>query len=98
MIYPKSLFVTQKCIRFGTVGCRVIVKRSVLCGSRAEAICTAVDVWHRREKRATRRDYKIPESFSAFWSMVSFTAAKTSRIFEVSVACVKLEKLAKRVL
>jgi hypothetical protein len=34
--------------------------------------------------------YRIPESFKAFCSMVSFTAAKTSRIFDVSVACVKL--------
>lgn len=34
--------------------------------------------------------YRIPESFNAFCSMVSFTAAKTSRMFDVSVACVKL--------
>jgi hypothetical protein len=32
----------------------------------------------------------MPESFSAFCRMVSFTAAKTRRIFEVSVACVRL--------
>lgn len=37
-----------------------------------------------------RRDYNIPESLSAFCKMVSFTAAKTSRMFEVSVACVRL--------
>jgi hypothetical protein len=35
--------------------------------------------------------HKIPESFSAFWRIVSFTAAKTRRIFDVSVACVRLE-------
>lgn len=35
--------------------------------------------------------HKIPESFSAFWRIVSFTAAKTRRIFEVSVACVRLD-------
>lgn len=34
----------------------------------------------------------MPESFSAFCNMVSFTAAKTSRMFEVSVACVKLSR------
>lgn len=36
----------------------------------------------------------MPESFNAFCRMVSFTAAKTSRIFEVSVACVRLALLA----
>jgi hypothetical protein len=35
--------------------------------------------------------HKIPESFSAFWRIVSFTAAKTRRMFEVSVACVRLD-------
>jgi hypothetical protein len=35
-------------------------------------------------------DYRIPESFNAFCSIVSLTAAKTSRMFEVSVACVRL--------
>jgi hypothetical protein len=34
--------------------------------------------------------YRMPESFNAFCSIVSFTAANTSRIFVVSVACVKL--------
>jgi hypothetical protein len=33
----------------------------------------------------------MPESFSALFKIVSFTAAKTSRIFDVSVAWVKLE-------
>lgn len=37
-----------------------------------------------------RRNHRIPESFKAFCSIVSLTAAKTSRMFEVSVACVKL--------
>lgn len=37
-----------------------------------------------------RRRYNIPESFRAFCSIVSFTAAKTSRMLEVSVACVRL--------
>jgi hypothetical protein len=32
----------------------------------------------------------MPESFSAFCRTVSLTAANTSRIFDVSVACVKL--------
>lgn len=34
--------------------------------------------------------YRMPESRSAFVRMVSFTAAKTSRIFVVSVAWVRL--------
>ena len=34
--------------------------------------------------------YRIPESFKAFCKMVSFTAANTSLMFDVSVACVKL--------
>jgi len=34
-------------------------------------------------------DYKIPESFRAFCKIVSFTAANTSRMLDVSVACVK---------
>lgn len=33
--------------------------------------------------------YRIPESFSALFRIVSLTAAKTSRMFDVSVACVK---------
>jgi hypothetical protein len=36
------------------------------------------------------RTQRIPESLRAFWRMVSFTAAKTSRMFDVSVACVRL--------
>jgi hypothetical protein len=35
----------------------------------------------------------MPESFSAFCSIVSLTAAKTSRILDVSVACVRLARL-----
>ena len=34
--------------------------------------------------------HNIPESFRAFCRMVSLTAANTSRIFVVSVACVRL--------
>ena len=34
----------------------------------------------------------MPESLSALLRMVSFTAAKTSRMLEVSVACVKLTR------
>lgn len=37
--------------------------------------------------------HNMPESFSAFWSIVSLTAAKTSRMFDVSVACVRLERI-----
>lgn len=39
------------------------------------------------------RRYNIPESFKAFCSIVSLTAAKTSRILEVSVACVRLARV-----
>ena len=35
--------------------------------------------------------HKIPESFSAFCRIVSLTAAKTRRMFDVSVAWVRLE-------
>ena len=38
--------------------------------------------------------YNIPESFKAFCSIVSLTAAKTSRMLEVSVACVRLMRSA----
>jgi hypothetical protein len=34
--------------------------------------------------------YKMPESFKAFCNMVSLMAANTSRMLDVSVACVKL--------
>jgi hypothetical protein len=37
-----------------------------------------------------RRRYNIPESFKAFCNIVSLTAAKTRRMLEVSVACVRL--------
>jgi hypothetical protein len=36
----------------------------------------------------------MPESFSAFCSIVSLTAAKTSRMLDVSVACVRLARSA----
>lgn len=36
----------------------------------------------------------MPESLSAFWRMVSLTAANTSRMLEVSVAWVRLTVLA----
>lgn len=42
------------------------------------------------KKRRHGHGYSIPESFNAFCSIVSFTAAKTRRILLVSVACVKL--------
>lgn len=35
--------------------------------------------------------YRMPESFKAFCRIVSLTAAKTKRIFEVSVAWVRLK-------
>lgn len=35
-------------------------------------------------------NHKIPDAFKAFCIIVSFTAANTSRIFVVSVACVRL--------
>jgi hypothetical protein len=46
--------------------------------------------------RRVVRDYKMPESFKAFCNIVSLTAAKTSRMFDVSVACVRLAMLAMR--
>lgn len=38
-------------------------------------------------------NHNMPESLSAFCSIVSLTAANTSRIFDVSVACVRLSWL-----
>ena len=38
-----------------------------------------------------RCDYKMPVSSSEFFIIVLATAAKTSRMFEVSVACVILQ-------
>ena len=38
---------------------------------------------------------RMPESLSAFCSIVSFTAANTNRMFDVSVACVKLRTQAR---
>lgn len=50
----------------------------------------------RGSDKAAEGDYRIPESFRAFCNIVSLTAANTSRIFDVSVACVKLEGLVLR--
>lgn len=44
----------------------------------------------RKKVEISVRYYRIPESLSALLSMVSFTAAKTNRMFDVSVACVRL--------
>lgn len=43
-----------------------------------------------------RDAHRIPLSLSAFCRIVSLTAAKTRRIFEVSVACVKCGKMLSR--
>lgn len=46
----------------------------------------------RKAKRGVRkcRRQRMPESFRALFKIVSLTAAKTRRMFDVSVACVKL--------
>lgn len=36
--------------------------------------------------------HSMPESAKALWRIVSFTAANTRRMFEVSVACVRLRR------
>jgi len=41
-------------------------------------------------------NHNMPESFKAFCRIVSFTAAKTSLMFVVSVACVKLDTVSLR--
>jgi hypothetical protein len=41
---------------------------------------------------------RMPESRRAFWRIVSLTAAKTSRIFDVSVACVRLLSVSSQLL
>ena len=46
-----------------------------------------------KEMSQTERNHRIPESFRAFCNMVSLTAANTRRIFDVSVACVRLSRV-----
>jgi hypothetical protein len=55
-------------------------------GGGKKAICLAL----RYNNHGDVRNHRMPESFSAFCSIVSFTAAKTRRMFDVSVACVRL--------
>lgn len=45
---------------------------------------------NKEKVEVSARYYRIPESLSALLRMVSFTAAKTNRMFDVSVACVRL--------
>lgn len=49
--------------------------------------------WRNKGWRDAVFIYNIPESFKAFCNIVSLMAANTRRILEVSVACVKLNKL-----
>lgn len=42
------------------------------------------------DSRESHDLYRMPESFRAFCRIVSLTAANTSRMFVVSVACVRL--------
>lgn len=42
------------------------------------------------DNKKPKKRHRMPESLSAFCRIVSLTAAKTSLIFVVSVACVKL--------
>lgn len=41
-------------------------------------------------QHALEDNHRMPESFNALFRMVSLTAANTRRMFDVSVACVKL--------
>lgn len=43
-----------------------------------------------KKRRERSRDYRIPEFLSELCNIVSLMAANTSRIFVVSVACIKL--------
>lgn len=64
----------------------LIVKARVLYVKVREWGFTAIEMqWHYRGDYR----YRMPESLRAFCSIVSLTAAKTSRMFEVSVACVR---------
>jgi hypothetical protein len=56
----------------------------------SEAVCLAL----KYNVHRGFEDHRMPESLSAFCSIVSFTAAKTRRMFDVSVACVRLTVLA----
>jgi hypothetical protein len=53
--------------------------------------CRAGPDGKRTSRRGARTTHKIPESLRAFCRIVSLTAANTSRMFDVSVACVKLQ-------
>ena len=44
----------------------------------------------RGDASGRRGAHSMPESARALWRIVSFTAAKTRRMFDVSVACVRL--------
>lgn len=49
-------------------------------------VCTGEEAWRGGGDNGC---YRMPESFNAFCNIVSLTAANTSRMFEVSVACVR---------
>lgn len=45
--------------------------------------------YEKLRKLSKKKNYNMPESLNAFCNKVSLTAAKTNRIFDVSVACVR---------
>jgi hypothetical protein len=58
---------------------------------RRSQVQTYKEQWDNKTRTAgDGRAHNIPESFSAFCNIVSLTAANTSRILVVSVACVRL--------
>ncbi len=77
---------TENVHQDGTIG-KMIVKARILCRYRwRDAFYCGQDVI----MMAVGKDHRMPESFNAFCNIVSLTAAKTSLMFEVSVACVRL--------
>lgn len=77
MWWPYEL-VSGVLLRARGIGCAQTVSESAICGKA------------RVSAEGVAKDHKMPESLSAFCRIVSLTAAKTSRMFDVSVACVRL--------
>lgn len=76
MCWPYDL-VSGVLLRARGIGCAQTVSESAICGKA------------RVGAEGVVMDHKMPESLSAFCKIVSLTAAKTSRMFDVSVACVR---------
>jgi len=68
---------------------RMTILRWIVQESESKARCKPKIGCSCRDVKSGRIDHNMPESFRALWRMVSLTAANTSRMLLVSVACVK---------